>query len=1198
MLEDSIDLTIVRNGATGAKGQSSFKSTVFIRSNSTSVSAPTGGSYSSPVPTTTGWSDGIPSGEAILWASTRIFTSDGKTPQQSAWTTPRQMTDTADFDVEFSSVESPKEPTGHPNTNTQWSNAASEDTIWMAVSTKSNGVWSDWTVSKIKGETGANAIRLDLDNENDSMLYDGAGKLVSSSVVSTPSLYDGTTKVSSGITWSYTVNGCTASQNTSTGKITVTALSSTTASVVVKATYKSVTYTSTLSIKKLVGVDKYDLVLSANSVYVDVNNNNALTPTTITAYVYRTAQNGTRTLVSSLSTYGLTLTVDGVSTQPSYSSGAKFNVSASVTEYTVKLTKGTTTLDAETIPVIKNGKTGAGGKDGTDGITLIYSVNPLELPTNDGGQVKDGPTSVLINYIGGGQTQPTAVTNINPTSSSGLSSLSDAVTTDGNTLSIEGHYVETQAVTYTDAEGNTKTKYISVASGYVDFTCVCGTTTVYGHLPFTAAINALWKSQTATSARSESIYGKIADIDDRLSTAETAITQNADDIALKASQKDLTTTSTVLTNAINSVQDEAKAAQKTADTAKSAANTAQSAADAAQSSADSNKSSIATLTSNVSKLSVEADRISAKTRQYIGINLLATDTALKTDSTAYSAELTAKGRSYHTFYPRTTLTKTNTYRLHLALISDKGGSKITSAVLRLRGTTILATLSELSGVTLNKGVTVANVDFTPSTTIAKGETGLQIDLTIASVATGDTITLYDCALLYDLEQYMLDTGFDIFGHTFQITADNLLVRNNAGLSTLTLDSEGNLIVRGTINNDILTIDTHNEDSYIYDCPYNIDEVHGVVSRSAENISYNKTIAPDKCLDLLRLPSVTIFSGLTPDSSGTCGFLLPYAVALVQSTGSFTPQYWIRTKTRYLRTSSQWMTFTDLRMLVNRTFTFINNGKPLCIGLGSWYYVDSKNTIAYSVNHGEDAVMLGHGETMTVTLHLDHTYGYLWEISGSSGDFATQAVERAFAGLEYDWSLPIGTTLALKTALTPSGGTAIDPINAPRTYQYLSSSLTTGTLLFSRATGGSMAFASSANGYGLIGRETDKDGNAITSAVLRGIPITLGTRHLDILLNQGYYYNTTTWRSLGLRLILWSVSGTTLKAWAQSPRFAVIGNADLLQLDLTQIIASWSETLQCYLAINIEAFTGDNIGSGTITPANFSLQDLGLQITEY
>ena len=145
---------VIAQGAEGKQGISpntAYKSTVFLRSNATPI-RPIGGSYADPVPS--GWSDGIPSGEAKLWASTRIFSSDGKSPQQAYWTVPRQMTDTADFDVEFSSESNPTAPTGHPNTNTQWSNESNEDTIWMATSRKSNGVWEDWQVSRIKGENG------------------------------------------------------------------------------------------------------------------------------------------------------------------------------------------------------------------------------------------------------------------------------------------------------------------------------------------------------------------------------------------------------------------------------------------------------------------------------------------------------------------------------------------------------------------------------------------------------------------------------------------------------------------------------------------------------------------------------------------------------------------------------------------------------------------------------------------------------------------------------------------------------------------------------------------------------------------------------------------------------------------------------------------------------------------------------------
>ena len=138
------------SGESGSVGKSSFKSVVFIRS-STTPSTPTGGSYSSPVPS--GWSDGVPSGGLKLWSSTRIFTSDGSSPQQSTWTTPQALTDTSTMETRYSSVAvSPGDPTTNPS---NWGVSASASTIWLAIRVAKNGVWGSWDISKVKGETGA-----------------------------------------------------------------------------------------------------------------------------------------------------------------------------------------------------------------------------------------------------------------------------------------------------------------------------------------------------------------------------------------------------------------------------------------------------------------------------------------------------------------------------------------------------------------------------------------------------------------------------------------------------------------------------------------------------------------------------------------------------------------------------------------------------------------------------------------------------------------------------------------------------------------------------------------------------------------------------------------------------------------------------------------------------------------------------------
>lgn len=152
--EDEVYWQVIAQGTQGEPGISpntAYKSTVFVRATS-QPAKPTGGSYTQPVPA--GWSDGVPAGDNILWASTRILSSDGEDPQQAEWSTPQQLTDTATLEVVFSSSDSPADPSGHPNVNPEWSGTADETTIWMSVSQETNGVWGAWQTSRIKGEKG------------------------------------------------------------------------------------------------------------------------------------------------------------------------------------------------------------------------------------------------------------------------------------------------------------------------------------------------------------------------------------------------------------------------------------------------------------------------------------------------------------------------------------------------------------------------------------------------------------------------------------------------------------------------------------------------------------------------------------------------------------------------------------------------------------------------------------------------------------------------------------------------------------------------------------------------------------------------------------------------------------------------------------------------------------------------------------
>ena len=159
------------DGQSAIAPNTSFKSIVFKRSN-ISVSTPIGGTYASPVPE--GWSDGVPAGKEQLWMSTRIFSSDGNSPQQAAWTDPAPVTDTEYMDYEFSSSDNPGIPSkSSPSSaeqNPAWSNDADTTTIWMAMREVKNGAYasdSSWKVLRVKGEKGEDGTSVSIQGHLD-----------------------------------------------------------------------------------------------------------------------------------------------------------------------------------------------------------------------------------------------------------------------------------------------------------------------------------------------------------------------------------------------------------------------------------------------------------------------------------------------------------------------------------------------------------------------------------------------------------------------------------------------------------------------------------------------------------------------------------------------------------------------------------------------------------------------------------------------------------------------------------------------------------------------------------------------------------------------------------------------------------------------------------------------------------------------
>lgn len=232
------------------------------------------------------------------------------------------------------------------------------------------------------GGPGEGAVVVDLDNENDSMLYDGAGNLISGNVVSNAKLLVGTDDETQSTSWALgSYSGMASTQVSISGNtVTVTGMSADASSgfVDVVGTYGGQPYTKRLTIKKLRGVDKFEIVCTPSALTYNESGGSSAQQN-VNIKVYRTAQNGARTLVQSLSTYGLKLRYYWISSSEAgpteitdgtaagyYNSGVTKSVYANYyTAYRYELlNSGNLILDSETVPIghVSNG-TGTKGAD-------------------------------------------------------------------------------------------------------------------------------------------------------------------------------------------------------------------------------------------------------------------------------------------------------------------------------------------------------------------------------------------------------------------------------------------------------------------------------------------------------------------------------------------------------------------------------------------------------------------------------------------------------------------------------------------------------------------------------------------------------------------------------------------------------------------------------------------------------------------
>lgn len=149
-------------GNTGEAAVSQFMAMAFLRTSTDIGSTPvTGGTYSSPIPTSTAdgknWSDGIPSTAGTLWFSQVQFT-DADTANNKAWPSPKVLMDSATLEYMFS-VTGTGEPVEGVNGGNGWWDDANQvvggDANYMAIGTRSNWEWpTSWDIIKVTGEQG------------------------------------------------------------------------------------------------------------------------------------------------------------------------------------------------------------------------------------------------------------------------------------------------------------------------------------------------------------------------------------------------------------------------------------------------------------------------------------------------------------------------------------------------------------------------------------------------------------------------------------------------------------------------------------------------------------------------------------------------------------------------------------------------------------------------------------------------------------------------------------------------------------------------------------------------------------------------------------------------------------------------------------------------------------------------------------
>lgn len=238
---------------------------------------------------------------------------------------------------------------------------------------------------------GESVYLLDLDNEMQGIPCNSSGvPTITGTLASTNSTVYKGASIDSGWAFSKTDSGCTSSINSSTGKVTVSAISDDKASVTVKATKGSQVLTAVMSLYKVKagndgkngsngtngtngkdGVNPviYSIEVSASAISKSASG--TLSPATITAYKKKTT-GSTTSRTSDMTLKYKRVGQDSSETTLTGQGGEIKNISNSCTAIELKIyAADSTILDSERIPIVKDGQNGSDGIDGDDGRGIV-----------------------------------------------------------------------------------------------------------------------------------------------------------------------------------------------------------------------------------------------------------------------------------------------------------------------------------------------------------------------------------------------------------------------------------------------------------------------------------------------------------------------------------------------------------------------------------------------------------------------------------------------------------------------------------------------------------------------------------------------------------------------------------------------------------------------------------------------------------